>query len=868
MCPNDRAGRKRPVGTVDDVSLFASADAGPARARPLAHMVGYAHLDPVWLWPWTEGYAETRATLRSAVDRLGEFPEFVFTFTSVVFLDWVAESDPALFGEIAALVAEGRFHLAGGWWVEADCNLPAGESLVRQGLYGQRFLAEHFGVVATVGGNPDSFGHPATLPQLLAGCGLSGYFFQRPEPHEADLPGHGFSWRAPDGTEVVAYRVPRYCSDAHEIHAHVRDCLRLVGSEPGADVMFFYGVGNHGGGPTRRNLASLRRINATSAAVDLVCSTPRAYLDALARSGRPLPTVAGELVHHARGCYAAHAGIKAGNRRAESALADAETWATIAHAVAGLPYPQAELGRAWRSLLLNQFHDTLAGTAIESAYDDARHQLGETLAIAQRVTNAALGRLTQHIEIPAGSDTQPIVVFNPHPWPVRTVVEYEVGGWAKRMNLVDDRGDPVALQWGASEATIAEGRYRAVFAADLPPLGYRLYRLRLGPCGRPAPPVPAPGVLENDSLRAEIDGRHGGLTRLVDKATGAEVMAGTGRPHAVVVVDDADTWGHGRDRWDDEIGAFTVESVERLEHGPARTVVRVTSRYGASVLVEDYRLGHADAHLDVAVTLDWRERRRLLKLRWATGLAHPTVTAEVAYGTITRPADGTEQPMHRFVDVSGTTGDGRPAGLAVANDGKYAYDARPDGDGTNLGLTVARSVPYAHHDPASLAEGADYRYLDQGEQRFALRLVPHTGELRRAEIVRRAAELNRRPVCVRDTYHDGRRAGAGSFGALEGDGAGEVPAALVLKRAEAGGAVIVRLAETGGTGGSVAVHLPFAGRSFTAELRPYQIVSFRLADDPGAAVEAVDLCEWTAAERPPGQPTPDGRPNLPVENDV
>ncbi|MEW6471804.1 MAG: glycoside hydrolase family 38 C-terminal domain-containing protein [Actinomycetota bacterium] len=815
-------------------------------------MVGYAHLDPVWLWPWTEGYAEARATLRSAVDRLGEFPEFVYTFTSVLFLEWVRESDPDLFTEIAALVADGRFHLAGGWWVEADCNLPSGESLIRQALMGQRFLAEHFGVVATVGGNPDSFGHAATLPQLLAGCGLSGYFFQRPERHEAELPGSLFTWRAPDGTEVVGCRVPRYNSEAHELHGHLRECLAIDCAGTGAsDVLMFYGVGNHGGGPTRRNLASLRHLAATSPVVDVVCATPRSFLDAVTGGDRVLPVVTGELQHHARGCYAAHAGIKALNRRAESALAAAELWSTIAHAVTGLPYPHADLTRAWRSLLLNQFHDTLAGTAIESAYDDARHQLGETLAVAQRATNAALGRLTQRIAIPAEDDMQPIVVFNPHPWPVRAVVEHEVGGWERRMNLVDDAGRPVALQWATPEAVVNQGRFRAVFPADVPPLGWRLYRLRLGPCGVDTPPEQPVTRLENDHLRAELDEHRGGLTALVNKATGIDLMGGGG-PHAVVLVDDADTWGHGRDRWDEPAGAFTVERIECTEHGPARRSVRVSSRYGASTLVEEYRLGWNDRWLDVAVTLDWRERRRMLKLRYPTALGDVRVTAEVPYGTVARAADGTEEPMLRFVDVSGTV-DGRSAGLTVINDAKYSYDA----DGGDLGLTVARSVPYAHHDPAPLRADGQHRFLDQGEQRFMLRLLPHAGDPTTADVARGAAELNLPLVCRRDTYHAGPEPGAGSFGAA-------AVGAFVVKRAETGDAVIVRLADTGGPGGVVDVDLaPAFGRRFTAALRPHEVATFRLPDDGEVPVVPVDLCEWVEGERPPGQPTPDGRLQLP-----
>jgi alpha-mannosidase len=164
------------------------------------HMIGNAHIDPVWLWQWPEGYQEVRATFHSAIDRLNEYPDFVFTHTSVLFLQWVEESDPDLFEQIRARIAEGRWQVVGGWWIEPDCNIPGGESFVRQGLYGQRYLNEKFGIVSTTGANLDSFGHNASLPQILRKSGMDSYVFLRPKPEEnAALPGPLFWWEAADG---------------------------------------------------------------------------------------------------------------------------------------------------------------------------------------------------------------------------------------------------------------------------------------------------------------------------------------------------------------------------------------------------------------------------------------------------------------------------------------------------------------------------------------------------------------------------------------------------------------------------------------------------------------------------------------------
>jgi alpha-mannosidase len=758
------------------------------RPRPV-HLVGYAHLDPVWLWDWQEGYAENRATLRSAIDRLAEYPEFVFTVTAVQLLAWAEEADPELFDEIRASVGAGRLHLAGGWWMEPDLNVPSGESLVRHGLYGQRWLADRFGAVATVAANPDSFGHPAGLPQLLRGAGLDAYVFTRPGPHELDLGERAFSWTGVDGSTVIACRTHGYSSDAGDVATHLAACVADARDDP--VVMVWYGVGNHGGGPTRANLDSLRRLAAAGEST-LLCSSPAAYVAAL--DADALATVDGDLTHHARGCYSAHAGIKQWNRSAENALLTAEKWAAIAHRHTGLRYADGDLRRAWKQLLVNQFHDTLAGSALESAYVDARDQLGEVMSIASRVTNAACGRLAAAADTGADPATQPIVVFNPHAWAVTALVEHEVGGPATRQIMIDDGGHAVPMQQMQSEATVCLDRQRITFVATAPPLGFAVYRLCEGSGVARAYHPSVPGVLDNGIIVARLDPDSGGLTSL-RLAGGAELMAAGA--HAVAVDDDSDTWGHDVVGFDGVEKPFEVVSMRRVEDGAARQVVRVTSRCGESTLIEDWSLGACDRYVDVLVTLDWRERHRLCKLRFPTRLGGGTVTAETAYGAVRRPADGNEQPMQRWLDVS----DGS-VGLAIANDGKSGYDARGDADGVDIGITVARGVVYAWHTPATLDPQRSYRWMDQGEHRFRVRLIPHPGDWADGEIPRRAAELNQ-PLAARlETMHGGRLGGAISFAA--------VPAnvdLVVWKRGEEGGADVVRICETSGVATACTVRI-------------------------------------------------------------
>jgi alpha-mannosidase len=843
---------------------------GVERPRPLLYMIGNAHIDPVWLWQWPEGYQEVRATFRSAIERMEEYPEFYFTCDSTAYYAWVEESDPELFEAIRQRVAEGRWEVVGGWWVEPDCNLPSGESFARHALYAQRWLAERFGRIATVGCNVDPFGHNAMLPQLLRKAGMDSYLFMRPGPHELSLPGPAFWWQSPDGSRVLAYRIPHhYASPGLALGDHV---TRSVAQLPAGwqELACFYGVGDHGGGPTRDNLDSIRQLTAAGEPVRLECSTTRRFLDRMRRAGGELPVVAGELQHHAVGCYSAHSGIKRWNRRAERLLLAAERWAAVARLVAQVPYPREELGHAWRQVLFNQFHDVLGGTAIEAAYQDARDQLGEAASIAGRVANRAVQALSRRIAIEPEPGMSPVVVLNPLPWSVSVEVELELAAPAGLERLTDEAGRPVPLQPTRSHAT-APGQRRLVFPAELPPLGYRTYRVYSdvaaarevsgedtavrGMSGRDAAAGDAKAgnardgdgvVLQSSRLRAVVDRRTGWLASLVDTATGAELAAPAPEPHAVVLADRTDTWSHGALAYREQAGAFACESVRLLERGPVRSVARVTSRYGASTLTEDLVLGRDSGTLEVRATLDWHERLALLKLRVPTALAEVTATYEIPYGHQQRPTDGGEEPAQAWVDVSGVLPDGRRAGLALLNDGKHAFDVRA----ARIGMTAARSPVYAWHEPCELDPGEDYRYLDQGVQRFVYRLLPHGGDWRTAGVVRAAAELNQPPSTLLESYHSGPLPQRRSFAAVT---PGSVVVSVLKLTEDPGDDLVVRAYESAGRPALAEIDLPLVGRRISARFGPCEIKTFRVPRDPEQPATETDLLEL---EQPATQPPP------------
>lgn len=837
----------------------------PRDKRLVFTLVGHAHIDPVWLWNWQEGYETVKATFRSALDRLAENPDMVFAHSSTAQYAWM-EDHPELLEEIRQAVARGQWEPVGGFWVEPDVNIPGGEALVRQGLYGQRELERLVGRRAKIAFLPDSFGHPATLPQIFRGLGLEAFVFMRPGANEIELPSNLFDWEGPDGSKVLALRVECYNTNPLFIDSSLE---RNLYWRPGhlSEWVGLFGVGNHGGGPTKKAIASIRKLNEDPRWPTLRLGSLEGFFQRMESRERPL--YRGELQHHARGCYSAFSEIKRLNRRAEEALLTAEKLAVMAGAY-GFAYPHDELERAWKRLLFNQFHDILAGSSIASAYSDSRNELGEALAIAHRVSFRAIQQVAARVDTRlAGADAEspirftrwdgrawvtdygdgvPVLVFNPSPHPRHEALEVEINDWhTPDVRVLDEAGNPVYHQNVAPESA-SGGRPRVLFNVELPPLGYRLYRIvDQAPAALPAEAplleagfTPAPGApspvpfLENDWWRLELDPTTGALKSLYDKGRGLELLAGAGA-HLLVMHDPTDTWGHGITHLRHLGGVFEPVRLELIEAGPVRATLQVEYRYSRSGALQKISLYRETPQLEGEVTVNWQETHKALQLSFPFALSDPEATFAVPYGHAVRPADGQEEPVQGWLDVSGTVRDRRGvrhrAGVALLNDSKHSASAL----GGEARLTLLRSPVFGHHDPARLEPGVRYSYQDQGVQRFRWGLVPHGGDWREAGVVRKAHDLNTALPFVREYVHAGEAPPVQSFVRLEHPGALCLSA---LKVAENGDGLIIRLFEPHGR--AVRSRLEVLGKRFEVEAGPYQIKTYRIGAE---GVQAVNLLE-------------------------
>jgi len=839
------------------------------------HLVCNSHIDPVWLWEWEEGAAATLATFRTAAALCDEFDGFVFNHNEAILYEWVEEYEPALFEKIARLVGQGRWHIMGGWYLQPDCNMPSAESFIRQIVLGKLYFKEKFGVEPSTGINLDPFGHSRGLVQILAKSGYDSYLFCRPAQGDIPLEAPRFVWEGYDSSAICAtLATAHYNSPLGAARQKVEEWIAAHGASPCTALL--WGVGNHGGGPSRKDLADLRDLMNEADSVEIKHSTPENYFDDLAATTRDLPRHAGGLNPWAVGCYTSMSRVKEQHRALENGLFMAEKMAATAAFQGLIDWPRAALRDAARDLATSEFHDSLPGSAIEPVEEGVVRTLAHGLEITRRIRARAFFALAAG-QRPAAEGEMPILVYNPHPYPVETTVECELQEaephrtGAFHWPRVRQRRRSLPAQPEKAECNINEDhRKRVVFRARLEPSCMNRFDCRLEPLARkPAPTV----VNKKGNVRVKTDDLDvivNGRTGLVDRYRIGKfdyLAAGAFRP--LVMKDNADPWGMTVLAFRRRAGAFrlmsraagsrfsglrgtTIPSVRVIEDGPVRTVVEAVFAFGASFLRQRYKLPKSGTEIEIETRVTWNEKDRMLKLSIPTRLGKARYVGQDAGGVAELKTDGDEVVAQKWTALVSDSAD---RALTCINDSVHGSDAARG----EMRLSLLRSPAHAGHPvdaPPARARTKDLAIpivqqdrhtprIDQGERifRFWINAGPKGDRLTRID--REALVHNEKPFAL-SVFPSGD----GSLparGVVLSDRAVQV---LAVKKAERGKDLIVRLFEPTGRKRSTTITMPFLETKARVALGPFEIKTLRVNLRTGG-VSHVDLLERPLKEIKP-----------------
>jgi alpha-mannosidase len=784
-----------------------------------------------------------------------EFDDFVFCCAGAQCYKWVEENAPGMFEEVRARVKEGRWSIVGGWWIQPDCNMPDGETFVRHSLYGQRYFKEKFGVTAKTGYNVDSFGHNQMLPQILRKSGMENYVFMRPGPHENQLPASLFWWEAPDKSRVLAYRIPVSYTFRGESTGEMREALdrsiKEITDLQDIDVMFFYGVGNHGGGPTVKNLEMIHELQ-SERGEEMIIDAPDAYFDDIRKMNLELPVVTAGLLHHAAGCYATMSEVKRLHRLAEQRMNACEKLCVLSSVLTNTEYPLERLGAAWENILFNTFHDVLCGCSIKEAYNDVFAFYGETLSVSSKLLNTAAGRISWNIDTMPGIPFYlskekhlhlyekeqlgvPVVVFNANAFEETRLVRIR----EKQMTCVED-DTRTAVSHQIVTGNREDGSRNAitedtVFETRVPALGYRVYWIYLD---KP-PAVPdkiaesdlhiSKNVMENSLYRLTFDEQNASV-EIYDKKNRIILAAAASLP--IVIEDNPfDTWAHGCNIFDTECGRFSGAEFEILDDGPVMIRMRFSSRYEQSEIVQIFTMLSDNPQIQVEVSVNWQQPHKRLKLAFPlTSAENCECVYDIPYGFARGKLDKEETPCQKWIDITGQIGN-QTFGITIINSCKYSFSA---GSENELRLTAVRSPLYADH---SGYRDSRLTNMDIGVAEFSYAILPHTGPLDPYSAVKAAKTFCAEPSVVIETYHSGELPLLYNGISVSGTVVAEV-----IKRAQEDNGTILRLFEAAGKPSESTIDFPLLGIHFTANFSGHEIKTFFIGDNK--RVKEVNLLEF------------------------
>ena len=728
-----------------------------SETTPTIYAIGHSHLDLQWLWTLEETRRKIARTVGNQMQIIRKYDDYKYIQTQPWLLDILKNEYPDLYFDVKAAVKDGKIIVEGGMWVEADVNIPSGESLIRQFIYGKKFIKDEFGVDSEMLWLPDVFGLSASLPQIMKGCSIK-YFMNAKITWQYNggdpFPHTNFIWRGTDGSGILSHVTQEYATEMTPSKVFEKWNMNNEKDDVPAHMLPF-GHGDGGGGATEIHLEYLEREKDLEGMPKVICESPNRFFEFVENECEVNKEYTGELYYAAhRGSYTSQANTKKNNRKCEMALRETELWSALC---GNDEYDKAALDGLWKKVLFNQFHDIIPGTAITKVYEIADKDYEFVLSGAEKMLQGAIG------EKP-GADDGYITVYNSLSWERKALVELP-NGYSKIFDL--DGKEIKAQKIGDKACAIV----------SLPSVGYKSFRVEKGFNGDSLQKGNEL-CLENEHIKAVFNSS-GELVSVKDKKTDTEYLSGASNRFRVYR--DAPTFF---DAWDIDsfyekeevpIGSAAEICVENT--GELISTLRITRNIGKSKLTQRVSLRADSRQLDFETEIDWQETHKLLKVDMNTNIHTDELISEIQFGHIKRPnhknrkydADRFEVCQHKWSALSES---GRC--VAILNDCKYAISA----DGGRMSLTLLKSA--AAPDP----------HADKGLHKFTYSLFVSDNGVCQSDVVRRAYELNC-PVCV-----SGRNKGEKSFVSVDNPGV----ILDTVKYAEDGSKdLIVRLYESRGS---------------------------------------------------------------------
>lgn len=814
------------------------------------HLISNAHLDPVWQWEWEEGAAAAVSTFRAAATFCETVEGYIFNHNEALLYKWIEEYEPSLFVRIQELVRLGKWHIMGGWYLQPDCNMPSGESMVRQMLYGHTYFLEKFGKKPTTAINFDSFGHSRGMVQIMQKAGFDSYLFMRPDDKIMGL-AQEFVWVGFDGSELLAYQIANgYNSQLGKARAKVEQWLE---ANPQKELdLVMWGVGNHGGGPSREDLQQLQdladTVNSDKAVeafekIEIMHSTPEQYFAELQSHSNTLPRHENDLNPRFVGCYTSMIRIKQKHRQLENELYLTEKMLSIASLQGLLAYPKAELMEALHDLMVSQFHDILPGSSVQPAEEASLRLMGHGLEIVSRLRARAFFALSAGQPLMEEGE-YPILIYNPHPYSMKGTFACEF--MLADQNWQDEFSLPVVYRDGVKIASQAEKehsnlsldwRKRVVFQAELAPMSMNRFQCRITML--PAKPQPQLRedkgyfLFQNEELSVKINTRTG----LIDEyaVNGINILAKNAFL-PIVVADNEDPWRMDTDSFEPDIGSFRLmdsgagtdfsgvkhtmlQSVRVIEEGEVRTVIEALLEYGRSVVCLTYKLPKFGTQVEINVRVFWNEKDKLLKLSLPTLLDQPVYLGQTIYGVQTLPTDGTEAVAQKWVALVSHTSD---LAVTLINDGTYGSDCRNH----VIRPTLLRGTGYTAHpilDRPIMPSDRFSPRIDQGERLFTFWLNAGSAQERLTLVDREAQALAEFPYALSFCP-----SGEGEMPKVPFHMDDEAIIMTAFKKAEDGNGYIVRLFEPTGFVRTTRLYFQAQGSEQVLAFTPFEVKTLRL----------------------------------------